>query len=638
MNKKEMTALDVRFVVRELRSFLSGAVVRKIYQYEKKKFMIEFFSPGKGGIWLYIDHSKLFLTEHKLPSPPEPPNFCMFLRKYLMGKRVTRIEQCRFDRIVEIWFPENKLVIELVPPGNVILCDSSNTIIMPLEIQKWKDREVRHRQTYKHPPLQQGPFGMGMDQLQNMLRRSDKSVGAFLAVTLGLGGVYSTEVCTRAGVQESGPANRAGLEQVSALHNTLEGIDKEHSPTVYDDWVSPFFLKSKSGGKGYDSFSQALDEFFVTSSEEKPPVEEHKERVERIIETQKKAAEHFTSSIDEKKEIAEAIYNNYMTVKSVLEGIRKAKDMGLSWEDIKKKIQEEDTPEADAVKEIREDEGVVVVTLGNKEVELDFRLSVEENAARFYEDRKVVRSKLEGVEKAMEDKEKELEEPPKEIVKEVKKKPRKKWYEKFKWFTSSDGFLVIGGKDAKQNDLIYSKYIKAGDYVFHADIPGAALVVIQGDGRVVSDEAKREAAEFSAANSKAWSKGLGTIDVYGVEPEQVSKSPPSGQALAKGSFIITGERKWFRDIEIKLAIGVKIDHEKDIIKAVSGPVLSIRKNSDYFITIKPGFKKSLELARSIKNKLLQRASPEDKPLLERVELEELQRKVPSGMGEIVEFG
>jgi hypothetical protein len=164
------------------------------------------------------------------------------------------------------------------------------------------------------------------------------------------------------------------------------------------------------------------------------------------------------------------------------------------------------------------------------------------------------------------------------------------------------------------------------------------LVVIQSDGREVSMEAKREAAEAAAAYSKAWSKGLGTVDVFGVGPEQISKSPPSGSYLPKGAFAVTGEREWYRDSEVKLAIGVVLDREKGMVKVIAGPVLAMRKHSDYFITIKPGFKQSLELARSIENRLLMRASPEDKPLLEGLPLEELQKVIPSGVGDIVEYG
>jgi len=648
MDVKGVSALDLRFLVRELRERLEKGKVRKIYQYEKKRFMVEFFVPGKGGARLYFDSGRAFLTERKLPSP-EPPSFCMFLRKHLMGKGLIGIEQHGFDRILELKFPDNVLVIEMIPPGNVILCDSSYRIIMPLEIQKWKDRIVKHKEAYRHPPPQRDPFLLGLEELQGLLKKSEKKLGAFLAVDLGLGRAYSDELCLRAGVSREKGSGELGLEDVSKLHSALEGIRSDFSPHRYDDFASPFGLKSREGGEELETFSQAMDGLFAESPEENKEkketktVEEEKERIERIIETQGKAVEKLSERREGRKDSAESIYRNYSLVDGVLQGIRKARDSGLSWEDIMERVKSEGTEEAQVIKEIRKDDGVVVVELEGKEVELDFRLGVEENASRYFEKSKDAKRKMEGALEAREEKEKELEQVPEQLPeaepeKIVKKKPRKKWYEKFRWFFSSDGFLVIGGKDAKQNEMIFSKYLKPGDKVFHADIPGAALVVIQSEGREVTEEAKREAAEFSAAKSKAWSRGFGTMDVYCVDPEQVSKTPPSGTYLPKGSFAITGQRQWFRETVVKLAVGVKIDREKELTKVVAGPVLSMRKNANYFITIKPGFKKSLELARSIKNKLLMRASIEDKHWIEEVPLEEIQKIIPSGMGEIVEYG
>ncbi|HDD72636.1 MAG TPA: DUF814 domain-containing protein, partial [Candidatus Aenigmarchaeota archaeon] len=214
---------------------------------------------------------------------------------------------------------------------------------------------------------------------------------------------------------------------------------------------------------------------------------------------------------------------------------------------------------------------------------------------------------------------------------------KKKWYEKFKWFFSSDGFLVIAGRDATQNEIILKRHAEPHDLVFHADIPGAAFVVVKTQGMDVPDETKKEAAEFAAAHCKAWNKGLGTVDVFSVKREQVSKSPPSGEYLPKGSFMIYGEREWYRDLELKLAIGVKVDRENNTARVLSGPVMAMRRNSDYFVTIKPGFKKSLELARTVKNKILVRASPEDKFIIEKIPLDEFQIVIPAGMGDVAEY-
>ncbi len=217
------------------------------------------------------------------------------------------------------------------------------------------------------------------------------------------------------------------------------------------------------------------------------------------------------------------------------------------------------------------------------------------------------------------------------------KRKRKKWFEKFKWFRSSQGFLVVAGRNASQNEMLIKKHTEGKDLVFHADIPGAAFVIIKSEGHDIPEETKKEAAEFAAANSKAWARGMGNVDIFSVTPDQVSKTPPSGQYLPKGSFMIHGERVWYRDMELKLSVGVKIDREERVAKVMAGPVMSIRKNSDYFVTVRPGFKKSMELAKNIKSKILIKAKPEDKSLIEQIPLDEFQVIIPSGMGDVMEY-
>lgn len=662
MEKTEITALDLRFLVRELKEEIIGGLIRKIYQYDskEKQFLFEFFVPGKGGIWLYSDKDKVFITKRKKAVPQEPPNFCMFLRKHLMGKRVSVVRQRDFDRILEIGIGDNILIFELLRPGNVILCDSSMNILSTLEIQKWRDREIRPKRPYKYPPRVENPFELDFDSFVKMLKRSEKKLIAFLAATLGLGALYAQEVCKRAGTECEKLGEDYKIEDLVRVHETIMGLDKGKGGFVYSECVTPFRLKDMGETRKFGSFSEALDEFFsgqeieIVRKKEEGLIKEEKERVERIISKQEEAGEKWKSIGKESREKAEAIYNYYTIVEAALNGIRKARDSGMSWGEIKERVKTEGTPEAEAIKEIREGDGIVVLDLGGMEVEIDIRKSVEENAAMYYEDVKWARKKIGGTEQAREEQEKKLEEvseikPTVEVFEREKpaggfgaeerpKRARKKWYEKFRWFFSSDGFLVIGGKSAVQNEMIMKKHLDKGDLVFHADIQGASLVVVKAQGMEVPDETKREAAEFSAANSKAWSRGLGNVDVYYVRDDQVSKSPPSGEALPKGSFMIYGERGWYRDMEIKLSIGVKLDREKNEGRVISGPVMAVRKNSDYFVTIKPGIKKSMELAKAIRNKILIKSRPEDKFLIEKIPLEDLQNMVPSGMGDVVDIG
>jgi predicted ribosome quality control (RQC) complex YloA/Tae2 family protein len=687
--KKEISALDIRFLVRELQKTLVGGMIRKIYQYGRagtKQLLFEVFTPGKGAFWLYVDNNKLFLTKRKKATPQEPPSFCMFLRKHLMGKKIIGITQYGFDRIIELTTKDNILIFELFSPGNTILCDRSHNIIMPLEIQKWKTRTIRAKEPYKYPPYVINPFKLDFDELRKSLMKSQKNLLAHLATSLGLGPVYAAEACTRAGLDGNGPANGVGLEPALQLHKAIETMDRSKlKPMMYENIVSPFPLKMNEGkgsGRETESFSDALDDFFseqeiqVVEEEKKAVVVEEKERIERIIEHQGEASDKWERIEKESREKAELIYNYYSTVEEVLNGIRKARDMNIPWSEIKEKIKQE--AEGEAVKEIREGDGIIVVELSGTDVEIDIRKSVEENAARYYEDAKWAKKKMLGAGQAMETQqmlqaqtdtqaepavqnhdplfvrtkdaihvpaESDITLQPEEVEPMPEPKPIKKlWYEKFKWFFSSNGLLVIAGRDAEQNETIIKKHADPADWAFHADIPGAAFVVIKKIGEDLSpveleeipDETRKEAAEFAAANSKAWSKGLGAIDIFSVPVNRVTKTPPSGQHLAKGSFMVMGERVWYRSVELKLCVGVKMDRERDTVRVISGPLMAVKKNSEYFVTIKPGFKKAIELARTIRNRILIKARPEDKYLIEKVSLEDIQNVIPAGMGEVVE--
>lgn len=654
--KKEMSALDIRYLVPELRGSLAGGVFRKIYNYGKREFRFEIFSPQKGIFWLYTGPGMIFLTSYKKESPPEPSSFCMFLRKHLLGKRITDVRQHDFDRIVEIATAEGILVIELMRPGNVVLTDSMGKVIMPEEIQIFKDRSVKPKQAYKYPPRPLNPLALQADGFVRMLEASDKKLGVVMASLLGP--VYSDEVCSRAGVDPGQGTSGLSKEQILSLFQEMEGmLNQKVKPVLYgQELVSPFPLKSqKDESKTYQTFSEALDGFFSPSIAEKEEeaaeeeVRKEEERIERIQHVQREAKETFEVKKEERKEEADLIYSHYGTVQSILDAIRRARDSGISWSELKSRIEGESSPEADAIKEIREHEGIVVLSLGGKDVEIDIRKSVEENAEAYYQDMKKAKKKLVGVEEAMktfEEKKEELKEAAPIQPKERKlllptPKRRRKWYEKFHWFFTSDGYLVIGGKNAKQNEMIYSKHMEESDYVFHADIQGASLVVAKGrDGEKPSEIAMKEASEFAAAHCKAWSKGLSEVDVYCVGPSQVSKSPPTGAALAQGSFMITGKRLWFHDKELKLAIGVAIEEYKGVRygKVLSGAVMAMRKQTLAFVTVKPGFKKAPELAREMKTQLLLKVKPEEKSFVEAIPLEDFQNVIPSGVGEIIDFG
>ena len=131
---------------------------------------------------------------------------------------------------------------------------------------------------------------------------------------------------------------------------------------------------------------------------------------------------------------------------------------------------------------------------------------------------------------------------------------KKEWYHTYHWFMTSDKFLAIGGKSAGQNEEVVKKHLTAEDMFFHADIKGGSVVVLK-NGKNAPDSSIEQAAQFAACNSNAWKVGYATIDVYAVPKEQVSKSPPPGEYLEKGSFFISGTKRYFKGMPLKLLIG-----------------------------------------------------------------------------------
>ncbi len=252
------------------------------------------------------------------------------------------------------------------------------------------------------------------------------------------------------------------------------------------------------------------------------------------------------------------------------------------------------------------------------EVELRTDLSAAKNAELLFERAKKLEEKARKARQALEEMKKKLEKLKKSIpeIREeelIKVKRAREWYEKFRWFFSSTGKLVIGGRDASTNELLIKKYVKPSSIVLHADIHGAPFFVIFGEADKKSIE---EAAVAAACFSKAWKLGLGAIDVYWVKGEQVSKKAPSGEYLAKGAFMIYGKKNYIGKVELKLAVGVKGD------KVTAGPVNAIKTWAERFVLITPG---SLSQGRAAKEiaKLLN------------ADVNEVQRALPAGGIEIL---
>ncbi|MBW2980973.1 DUF814 domain-containing protein [Candidatus Woesearchaeota archaeon] len=229
--------------------------------------------------------------------------------------------------------------------------------------------------------------------------------------------------------------------------------------------------------------------------------------------------------------------------------------------------------------------------------------SIEENAGIYFDKAKKMKKKIVGAKEALAKSEKKLADLLKKKDKELKKLEsektiarEKKWYEKFRWFISSEGFLVIGGRDATSNEIVIKKHTEKKDLVFHTDMVGSPFFVIKSEGRKIDEKTIKEAADATVTFSRAWKLGLTSTPTFWAKPEQFSKEAPSGEYVPKGGFTTKGKLEYVEN-EINLAMGITKDGA-----IMAGPVNAVKKNCEKYVQLEQGKEKTSQTAKQIKHK------------------------------------
>jgi predicted ribosome quality control (RQC) complex YloA/Tae2 family protein len=237
---------------------------------------------------------------------------------------------------------------------------------------------------------------------------------------------------------------------------------------------------------------------------------------------------------------------------------------------------------------------------GLQQVVLEIGSTGAQNAAVFFDKSKKAKLKLASLEAAyVESKQRLLaaqEKKEKTGVKVVTKlrAGKKEWYQRFHHFFTTSGKLAVGGKSATDNEFLVSAHLEENDLFFHADITGAAAVVLK-NGKDASKEDLVQTAQFAACFSRAWKSGAGAVDVYAVEKDAVSRTS-HGEYVPKGGFMIRGTRQWFKNTPLEVAV-LEIDGR---IQAVPATAAAGAKK---VVRLKPGPTSKLQAAKEILRRL-----------------------------------
>ena len=129
-------------IVSELNQFIIGGKINKIFEPNKNEVILGIYNNGKNyalNCTISVDNYRINLTTKSKPNPLNAPNFCMLLRKHLIGGKIKNITMPGLERIVVIeleCYNElndltiKKLVVELMGKhSNIILLNNKNIII-----------------------------------------------------------------------------------------------------------------------------------------------------------------------------------------------------------------------------------------------------------------------------------------------------------------------------------------------------------------------------------------------------------------------------------------------------------------------------------------------------------------------------
>ena len=620
-----MSGLDLITVTDEI-SRLLPLWVHKVYLDEKRLCVIRLNSKEQGKFNLLIEPGRRLHMIPILPEMPQiPPAFAMLLRKYLAGGRITDIRQQGLQRTIIIDVRKSEqlfhIIIEVFDEGNIILCNEDLSIIQPLTRQRFKDRDVLPGADYVFQPPDVS--SLSKEEFAERLAGDDRDIVRSLAVGSFLGGRYAEYIVSTTGVDKNILAKDVDASVVyNAIHTLLDTVRTHPRPVLSKSGCHPIPFGNEEEGS-FDSFNAALAAFYPLA----PPVkkQEEKKRVsreDRIRHQQEEAIEKFKKNITRNEELAALIYEHYGFVSEIITTLSKASE-SRSWQDIEEILKKDTTGSGKKIIRVFPADAAVELDL-SRPVKIFVHESIDQNAGRYYDQVKKFKKKLTGARAAMEREVQQVR-----TRKVQYQRPKKRWFDRFRWFYTSDQVLVIGGRDAGQNEELIRKYLEGGDTFVHADVHGASVVVVKGKTDVME-----EVAQFAAVYSGAWRAGFASADVYAARPDQVSKTAESGEYLSRGSFVVRGERQWYRDVPLEVVIGLQ---KTPLTRIIGGPASSITRICDLYVALRPGTFEPNDIAKKVVRSLRDRLSADDQKALKfALNTEAVAGFVPPGGSDLVE--
>lgn len=521
--KQKITLSDIINLLNYFKSNYIDARLQKVYDINSKSFLLKFTLKNKEKKFVIFDANVQSLrfheTNHNFERRKIPSSFCAKLRKHIINKKLTNISQINNDKIVDFTFGNDKkyhLILELYDKGNLILADEDYKVLNLIRRHTFSDdTKLAVDSTYPILEVKEFEFKLDLDHL----------------VTTPISG-YGREVlryCLKNSSNEE-----EFYQNIQKICNSTKGylIYKKKIKESY----CPFLLNEDSKHKKFDNLSLVLDEYYKPDIKKKVKKLKSKEKAVKTIK------KHNEKKIQKLRSQLGIITNIISYLEMNTKEFENLQNFNPNFIVTNVKVNKKDK--------------IVYYPTNDMIIELNYNMNIWNNIKLYYQKKKDIEIKINKTIKGCEFAVKRYEENnTKKKVKYIKLdvKIKQFWFEKFKWFISSEGYLVLLGKSAHQNEELVNKHMTNKDIYVHSETPGSGSCIIKDiNGEAIEDmKTLREAVCYVVSNSKSWKNNLISRG-YWVYPNQVSKTPESGEFIQTGSFIIRGKRNY---VTPKLELG-----------------------------------------------------------------------------------
>ncbi|MDQ5830872.1 MAG: NFACT family protein [Thermoproteota archaeon] len=654
----ELSSIELRYLVNEIRSRVisssSGYYVSSINAITKSSLFLRLHHPMQEDIMLVLSTRGIWITRRMFKPVEENNSLEKIAQKEIERARLELIEQVGSERIVTLKFrhPDGKVRIivgEFFGNGNIIICNEIMHIIGILNPIQVRHRTLSVGLRYVYPPARGvDVFNITLDQMLS-LRDAAKNLDVlrWIGRNISMPKKFVEEVIKRAGVQVDKNAAQLSDDEVSKIYDTIKNIanevstgGKNHEPIVImlndkpqealpiitqEAAIAAKMIK-ENNVKKVPSYMDAVDEVLsseimdIGRSSSTVELDRQIAILEHDLEEQNKAKETvLQKAADIRKLASELMALSYQGSDGIADVLSKHSASLVTEKGIKYiEVAGEQVKMQPSLAKASS-----MLFARAKEMERG-NTSIEEARAKILEQIGKLRSETAAIHKKV-------------IVKEH---ISREWYERYRWFITTDGLLVIGGRDASSNSVLIRKHLTEHDIVFHAEVHGSPFFIIKNAATFAAtqegtiDSSLHQVAQATISFSRAWKDGLSSADAYWVMAEQVKKGAPTGQFLPKGSFVIEGKRNYIKGVELRLAIGIMQLNNRETL--LCGPEEAIKKRSIFYGVLLQGGMDPMNAAKKVKSELVRIAGDSIKiaESIKHISLDEFVRALPTGQSRL----